>query len=160
MVSMLIVSSSGIAGRFFYTRIHDGLRGRRLAAKELRASLAESLASINGGNTLPDKGKKILASFETYAQHTPRGFILRTFKFLTAGLRKRWTAMRIKRQLADVPGGGRITRHLEEYLDGLLRVAQFAIYERLFSLWHMLHVPLVALLVLSAIYHVIAVHMY
>lgn len=160
MVSMLIVSSSGIAGRFFYTRIHDALRGRRLAAKELRTALAESLAAINGGKTLPDKGKKMLESFEVYAQHTPRGILFRTFKFLTVGLRKRWTAMRIRRQLADIPGAGRIARQMDNYLDGLQRVAQFAIYERLFSLWHMLHVPLVVVLILSAIYHVIAVHMY
>ena len=160
MTSMLIVSSSGIAGRFFYTRIHDGLRGRRLAAIELRAALAESLTAIKGGKNLPDKGRRILESFESYTQHTPRGWLSRTFKFLTVGLRKRWTALRMKRQLAEVPGAGPITMQLENYLDGLQRVAQFAIYERLFSLWHMLHVPLVVLLVLSAIVHVIAVHMY
>jgi hypothetical protein len=58
------------------------------------------------------------------------------------------------------PGGRRITIPLESYLHGLQRVAQFAIYERLFSLWHLLHIPLVALLILSAVFHVIAVHMY
>jgi len=38
--------------------------------------------------------------------------------------------------------------------------AQFATYERLFSLWHVLHVPFVYMLVVSAVVHVIAVHMY
>jgi hypothetical protein len=46
------------------------------------------------------------------------------------------------------------------YLTGVQRVAQFSGYERLFSLWHILHVPLVWMLVLSAIAHVIAVHAY
>ena len=34
------------------------------------------------------------------------------------------------------------------------------IFERIFSLWHVVHIPLVYLLVGTAIWHVIAVHMY
>ena len=40
------------------------------------------------------------------------------------------------------------------------RVAQFSLYERLFALWHILHLPIFFLMVLSAIVHVVAVHMY
>ena len=40
------------------------------------------------------------------------------------------------------------------------QVAQLAIYERLFSLWHLFHMPLFILLVISALAHVLAVHMY
>jgi hypothetical protein len=44
---------------------------------------------------------------------------------------------------------------------GLMRqVAQLAFYERLFSLWHVFHMPLFLLLVVSALVHVLAVHMY
>ena len=46
------------------------------------------------------------------------------------------------------------------YLDSVQRVSQYAAFVRLFSLWHVLHVPLVYMLVLSAIAHVVAVHMY
>jgi hypothetical protein len=49
---------------------------------------------------------------------------------------------------------------VSEYMQGVQRVAQFNTYERLFSLWHVLHVPFVYMLVLSAIAHVVAVHMY
>ena len=40
------------------------------------------------------------------------------------------------------------------------RVAQFSFYERLFALWHVLHLPIFLMMVLSAIAHVLAVHMY
>ena len=40
------------------------------------------------------------------------------------------------------------------------RSAQFLPLERLFALWHVLHVPLVVLLAFSVIAHIIAVHMY
>jgi hypothetical protein len=39
-------------------------------------------------------------------------------------------------------------------------VSQFTAYERLFALWHVLHVPFVYLLVLTALFHVFAVHAY
>jgi hypothetical protein len=42
----------------------------------------------------------------------------------------------------------------------VVRVAQFTAYERLFALWHVLHVPFVYLLVLTACFHVFAVHAY
>jgi hypothetical protein len=40
------------------------------------------------------------------------------------------------------------------------QVAHLAFYERLFSLWHLFHMPLFLLLVVSALVHVLAVHMY
>ncbi len=46
------------------------------------------------------------------------------------------------------------------YIQGVQNVAQFNTFERLFSLWHVLHVPFVYMLVFSAIAHVVAVHMY
>ena len=39
MVSMLLVSGSGIFGRFFYTKIHNGLYGRHSSYKQLQAEL-------------------------------------------------------------------------------------------------------------------------
>ena len=46
------------------------------------------------------------------------------------------------------------------YLTAVARVAQYTAYEKLFSLWHIVHIPFVYLLVFSAIVHVIAVHVY
>ena len=40
------------------------------------------------------------------------------------------------------------------------KAAAFAFYERLFSLWHFLHVPLFLLLVIVAIIHVFAAHFF
>jgi hypothetical protein len=40
------------------------------------------------------------------------------------------------------------------------RVAGFAFYERLFGLWHVLHVPLFVMLLVTAVAHVVAVHRY
>lgn len=160
MTSMLVVAGSGIVGRFIYTRIHHELRDRRLAAIELRAALADSLSRIQGGRTLPAPAREVLEAFEVHAERVPRGFVSRTLKFLFIGLRRHAASRRIRRRLQGHPEGGWIAPQIDGYLAGLQRVAQFSIYERLFSLWHLLHIPLVVLLILSAVFHVLAVHMY
>ena len=50
--------------------------------------------------------------------------------------------------------------YIDKRLAATRRVAGFQSYERLFSLWHVLHVPFVFMLVFSAIVHVVYVHMY
>jgi hypothetical protein len=51
-------------------------------------------------------------------------------------------------------------RFIKSYLTTVQDLAQFSTYEKLFSLWHIFHVPLVYMLVFSAIWHVISVHKY
>jgi hypothetical protein len=41
-----------------------------------------------------------------------------------------------------------------------VRVSQFVAYERLFGLWHVLHVPFVILLLITACFHIFSVHAY
>jgi len=58
----------------------------------------------------------------------------------------------------------RLRRAAFAYIDRRLaatrRVAGFEAYERLFSLWHALHLPLIFLMLVAGIVHVIAVHIY
>ena len=39
-------------------------------------------------------------------------------------------------------------------------VVEFKIYEKLFSVWHVLHMPLFLMLIAAGIVHVISVHVY
>jgi hypothetical protein len=49
---------------------------------------------------------------------------------------------------------------LRHYFAAVNRAAAFAFYERLFALWHILHMPLFVLLILAAIVHVVGAHLY
>jgi hypothetical protein len=53
-----------------------------------------------------------------------------------------------------------VSAKLERYLASTARAEAFTFYERMFSLWHFLHLPLFFILVLAAVAHVIAVHLY
>ena len=50
--------------------------------------------------------------------------------------------------------------HVDEFTGSVSRAAQFAFWERMFSLWHIIHVPLFFLLLVSGVIHVVAVHLY
>src|SRR5581483_8663086 len=58
----------------------------------------------------------------------------------------------------------RLRRAAFAYIDRRLattrRVAGFQAHERLFSLWHALHLPLIFIMLIAGIVHVIAVHVY
>jgi hypothetical protein len=46
------------------------------------------------------------------------------------------------------------------FFEAVRRAAEFAFYDRMLRLWHLLHLPLFFILVGTAILHIIAVHMY
>jgi hypothetical protein len=51
-------------------------------------------------------------------------------------------------------------RAVRAHLVAVRKVAQFSFYERVFTLWHLLHLPLFWLLVIAGVVHVVAVHLY
>ena len=175
LYSMLAVAGSGIVGRFIYTKIHHGLYGRQATLQERQERLGRASGAVRSKLRFSDELEHRLAAFETYAT-AERAGLVGARRFLAVALRARWlqrrTLREIRRVLAAAALEQRWTREqvatrmriahrmLEDYLDSLQDVAQFRVYERLFSLWHVLHVPFVYMLVICAIVHVVAVHMY
>lgn len=176
MYSMLVVAGSGVVGRFIYLRVHRSLSGQKTSLQQLqsRAGLDESEARSRL-HFAPEVEARLLA----FAQHQlgarpgwstwlrqvlvlPAQMWIVYFRCI-AGLRHPL------RQLAHQRGWSRsdlarrryLARKLvRRYLSSVVSVAQFTAWERLFALWHVLHTPFVYILVISAVVHVIAVHMY
>lgn len=174
--SMILVAGSGIIGRFIYTKIHNGLYGRKATAQERRECLGLTSDAVKSKFHFAPDVERRLAAFEAYAMDDSRKGMFGLRRFVAVALRARWLRSRALRDIrriliAAAPERGwtrsEIGRRLgiaegmlREYLGALQDVAQFRIYERLFSLWHVLHVPFVYMLVICAIVHVVAVHMY
>ncbi|MBV8853036.1 MAG: hypothetical protein JOY91_06530, partial [Sinobacteraceae bacterium] len=53
-----------------------------------------------------------------------------------------------------------VNHYVDSRLTAVRKVASFQAYERLFSLWHALHLPLIFILVAAAVVHVVAVNVY
>ena len=173
---MLLVAGSGIVGRHFYAGIHRGLYGRRTNLKELQAELAASIEKSHGlARLMP----KLVTRLEKYAaellgnrvtQSVGLGRSLRwTFTHHIARISLLVTARRELRAAAAASQAvardqKRLRRAAAKYIRDYTymtgRVAQFSLYERLFALWHIFHLPIFLMMVISAIVHVLAVHMY
>lgn len=176
MGCMLLVAGSGVIGRFMYRRIHHGLYGRRATLQEMQAQLGSEEGEVRSKFHFAPRVEARLHAFGDLAHAHPDGFLRSTWQFLTISLRARRAHAQCHRELRKVLGGyaaqrgwdrAKLQRRLaaaseriRAYLQAARHTAQFSIYERLFSLWHILHVPFVFMLVISGVVHVIAVHMY
>jgi hypothetical protein len=174
LFSMLIVSGSGLFGRYFYTHIHYGLHGRKANLAELKG-YADRLRWVTSSvEFLPDlvarldeEERKILARSErTVLLARP---IAGAFGVLIARRRLRRYVARALAVRAGIQAGspgqaGKLRDAAGAYIDNRLnatrRVVEFGAFEKLFSLWHALHMPLFLMLLIAGIVHVLAVHVY
>jgi hypothetical protein len=176
LLAMLVVAGSGIFGRYFYTRIHFGLYGRRASRSELQAAADELRERVAGSKFVPDLLRWLDEAETRLLAWKPGGgprLLVRPF-FVTLRMhRERWRiARRADAELRAVAAQSptvaaqqaqfrsAVRRYVARRLDATRRVAEFESYERLFALWHVLHLPLFFMLLIAGIVHVIAVHVY
>ena len=170
LFSMLGVVISGIIGRFVYTKIHYGLYGRRASLGKIQAEFAGHSNDAKSRLHFAPRVEQWLQSFERDSMQLDRSFTSHLFSPLTIGLKRSILAFRCARELRRIlkierhpefrGGASEATQLASSYLRECERVAQFSTYERFFSLWHMLHVPLIYILAACTIFHIVAVYMY
>lgn len=174
--SMLAVAISGIIGKHFYTRIHRGLYGKRTGIEELRNEISDSLEKSSGlAAILPkfigqlhDISAELLGdqftrsiSVRQSLSWTVKYYVVRMKLYLTIRRELRARAVLSEALQANIKSLQKTANTYAAKQVGLMRqVAQISFYERLFSLWHVFHMPLFLVLVISALVHVLAVHMY
>lgn len=172
LISMLIVASSGLVGRYLYARIHHGLYGHKATLAELRAEAERLKTQSDGiGRVLPgyaarlDRAEsriargipllpKALAAVALYrlGRFTMRRYVHHTLRAAAAASRPVAWQRKALTLAAD--------RYADARLLAARRVAEFESCERLFGLWHVLHVPLFGMLFVAGVVHVIAVNIY
>jgi len=178
LVCMLLVSGSGIFGRFFYTKIHHGLYGHQSSLKEMEGDIDEA-GDIKSLLAFAPTIEKKLEAFRVRAEIYAKNSKLNLYGFVAIGIEaaklkssvpKELLRVMLEQSASQKVGDSQTVdiahKHLEyktsvgKYISAVRDVAQFSTYERLFSMWHIFHIPLVYMMVFSAIYHVYAVHAY
>jgi hypothetical protein len=163
---MILVAGSGLIGRFVYTRIHKGLYGSRSTLKEAHNDLAGSSSEMHSKLSFFPKVENKIKHFEHEALEKKRGFFAGVWFFLTFDMRrmllawqcKRYIHLKLGASMRDVADEASML--VSQYLVRIQTVAQFKKFEQIFSAWHVLHIPLMYMMVATAIFHVIWVHMY
>jgi hypothetical protein len=176
LFAMLIVACSGIIGRYLYSRVHLGLYGRKAEIRELLAEVDAMKDAL--GDRLPIADHlgvelDLYAARATADRAGVASWALTLLRLrLLSGQERRHLIQRADQSIAvQAQERGWSARHRREqvkevrkilrlYFAAVARAAAFAFYERVFALWHILHLPLFFLLVLTAVAHIVAAHLY
>ena len=170
LFSMLGVVISGIVGRFIYTKIHHGLYGRRATLEKIQAEFAGHANDARSRLHFAPRVEQWLQSFERDSMQLDRSFTSHLISPLTIGLKRRILGFRCAHELRRIlkterhpefhGGASEATQLASSEVRECQRVAQFSTYERIFSLWHVLHIPLIYILAACTIFHIVAAYMY
>jgi hypothetical protein len=168
LVCMLVVSGSGLIGRYFYTKIHEGLYGHQSNLMELQQRAAR-LRQVSLSTPLLTELLKQLDCEEDWllSRASRKMLLVRPLYAAWASLLARRRLRRIvrratkstdrasRKRLRAIARGYILTR-----MGATRRVAEYQAYVSLFSWWHVLHLPLFFLLLIAGTVHVVAVHVY
>lgn len=159
--AMLLVAGSGIVGRVFYAKIHTGLYGAKADLRNL-ADEAREIRSKFGADFDPKLVAR-LDAMESAAFAAEPGMVKAAMKMTSVVSQARSLQREVRRRLKKLLRGGDRrdqTEFYDRYFQRIEQAAELGFYERLFAAWHLLHLPLFILLILTALVHVVAVHLY
>jgi hypothetical protein len=177
LFAMILVAGSGVIGRYIYTHVYAGLSGARYDVGSLLSQATQLMKGIEedvGGSggvvtaTLSDFSRKVTLNSESFL---PSMRLAIAMPFLVSAARKTLKKQVLKTVEANAPRKNwakaemrehylAASKHVDEFVAAVSRASQLAFWERTFSYWHVLHVPLFFLLLVSGVIHVIAVHLY
>ena len=173
---MLLVAGSGLVGRFLYQKVHHGLFGRKANLKELLASVKLTTEGAGPAAQFVPRLLDILAEYDRKVLQPPQSLaqcvgLPVKLSFTTRRGHRRIvghiaTQLQFQARSSDVVAQHQdkllelAARFVKDHLNRVRRVATFVAYERLFSLWHKVHLPFFYLLLVTTVVHVIAVHLY
>lgn len=176
LYAMLLVAISGVIGRFIYRHIHRGMYGKKLTLEEVSTEMAECSFHVSSVYALQPDIEPRLKAFHDAAFDQGGAWPARVWRFVTLRWRsqrlakqvRRDAKMALRRQFKKQGGGRReviinyrlAREQIDRYLDSVVMASQLTTWEKMFSYWHLIHVPFLYLLVFSGVVHVVAVHMY
>ena len=176
LVCTLLVAVSGLVGRYVYAKVHVDLDGHRATLEQLSENARITAVQRREAVALVPGLLERLTAYDATVLEPPASTVAALTLPLKLAVATRWEAVRLSwfarsqlRLLArrsDVVRARRaelqasVNRFVHEHLRRVRRVAELGSYERMFSIWHVFHLPFFYMLVVAALIHVLAVHMY
>jgi hypothetical protein len=172
----VLVALSGLVGRYVHAKIHTDLDGHRTTLEQLTEESRITAIQRREAAALVPGLLDRLTTYDALVLTAPATATHALLLPLKLAVATRWEAWRLSRFAAQeltllaarsaIVRAQRselersVTRFVRDHLRRVRRVAELGSWERLFSLWHVFHLPFFYMLVLAALIHVLAVHMY
>ena len=176
MVSMLVILVSGIVGRYVHDKIRYGLYKHEAALNQLQLDQLVTQNELAHLNEINPKLFKNILIYNDNIQLNSSTLIQCFFRMLKFNTHTRISNALAKIELKKAckqvaineqwsPNEYRHTfnkanHFLTAHYDAIRKIASFAFFERLFSIWYFLHIPLFYMMIVSVIFHIIGVHMF
>ena len=173
---MVVVALSGGMGRYIYLHVYRRLAIVNATLWQLEGAMENHEKGVVPPLDLAPKAKEWLAEYRrhpfarrssviekiahAFAREGRGERLARPARAQAANAlerharRERWPAGTLAREQKALDG--LVTR----YVSAIDAVVRLSLWERVFRLWHLAHVPVVYILVISAVAHVVAVHVY
>jgi len=155
--AMLLVAGSGLVGRYFYGKFHYGLYGKQVELREIKSDLDKFHELSYAGELTEDQRAKVADLYagccKIIEEQNERVSLSRLIG------QRRWLRKRKKLilKMDGVQAGVEQNHYIA--LAGLLdKLAGLRLFERLFGLWHVVHIPVFILMIVTAIVHIFVVH--
>ena len=165
LTSMLLVAGSGLVGRYLYGKFHFGLYGQQVGLQQLKTDL-DYICQQFEASGLEDPGRAGLkALYETCSEIIESQRKKVSVRQLIGQRRRlrQMTRQALSTIVADdtTAAARKQLEDLRHALVALLdKLAGLRLFERLFGLWHIVHIPVFLLMIVTAIVHIFVVHWY
>lgn len=168
LFSMILVAGSGVVGRYLYSKIHYGLYGAKAKMEDLQfdSDYARDrfMDVVKGESQLCDR----LRELELAVGEPASSLLNAMWRYPSSIFKIRLTWQQLLKRLRIAQRNGQIDRaqfkdavlYSRAHRAALRKAIWLQFFERLFALWHVAHIPLFIMLVLTAIAHIVAVHMF
>jgi hypothetical protein len=165
LASMLLVAGSGFVGRYLYGKFHFGLYGQQIGLQQLRTDLDYIFQQFATSPLADPQRHGLQALYEGCVNIIDSQRQKVSFRQLV--VQRRWLRRMTREALAGTATDS-ATASARQQLDELRRalaalldkLAGLRLFERLFGLWHIVHIPVFLLMVVTAIVHIFVVHWY
>ncbi|MEQ1754389.1 MAG: hypothetical protein ABL973_09680 [Micropepsaceae bacterium] len=176
LLTMVTVMLSGIVGRYIYGKTHHRYSGELRTLQEMRAQAQQARGDLQFDFMKIHRVQTMLDGLERRVLDPDHGLLSSSWLHLDFSLSMGdYRRKLLKHAFASIDENARFhgldrrqnraqkkaaSEYLTTYLRSLQSAAQFKFYERMFALWHVLHVPLLFVLIAAAVVHIVAVHLY
>lgn len=154
--SMVVVVASGVFGRYVFARIPKAMDGRFRDLEEIERRVARMEGEIRTAGSLPEE--RLGALLAGPAVRRPRGTLDALWLAVRGDVANRMHFLRSRRTLARARLAPEVRHRTLKLLRGKLALEQqsrlLLPFQRMFSYWHLLHLPLAIVLLIVTIVHV------
>jgi len=154
---MLLVAGSGLIGRYLYGKFHFGLYGKQVELAQIKTDLDAFHEQTYARDLSEEQRTKIEELYKgccrIIAEQNVRVSYIQLIK------QRRWLRQHKKLilNMNSNMSGSQENRYVA--LAGLLdKLAGLRLFERLFGLWHVIHIPVFILMIITAVVHIFVVH--